>query len=586
MAEFCTIYLSSTFQDLKDHRAAVYKSLNQISGVKVIAMEDYVARDDRPLAACLADVAACDIYVGLFAWRYGYIPAEHENPGHLSITELELEAARASGKPRLVFVLQEGAAWPTGFLDSHVGDNDSGARIRQLRKKLHDERLGTDFAGDTATLATAVSNAVSNQLRAFQPERKAGVPAVAHLQREVSHALYLAHHSIDGELAAGIAQELVVGLERSALLSPEALFASEDRQIGLREENLAACHAAAVLVTRASLPGLLAKLDTVTEALQVLRARSGSLALLLSGVAASELPAGWQGDVQVDLGLALPLPADALRAAREWLAARQPPAGYRSVGVPICIVAMTMAELAALQSDPALLNRLSVAEGEQFRNLMKALAAGNAGWNTRYRDTRHGWRPFGASGLSMRRLAEQMAENVGIRGQGRQRQRHVRLQWYPFDCLVADNPRLRPVYRAVARAGCVVLVDEVSLFHPVLRETFQNSPFFNNDQVAIVTISPFDPARGVLDALLEDAARKRLAGAFDRYAVEYDPQCELAVGDERRLKRWLHASLPATLQRLQEPRPDRGALGALAAELGEPQLPPKRDYGWGGGGRP
>src|SRR5690606_29189671 len=120
---------------------------------------------------------------------------------------------------------------------------------------------------------------------------------------------------------------------------------------------------------------------------------------------------------------------------------------------------------------------------------------------------------------------------------------------------------------------------------PVLRDAFQNSPFFNNDQVAIVTISPMDPARGAIEALLESAARQRLAGAFDRYAVEFDPQCELAVGDERRLKRWLHASLPATLMRLQEPRPDLSALGALAAELGESGKRSKRDYLWVGGVR-
>jgi hypothetical protein len=40
------------------------------------AMEDYVAADDRPVDRCLADVAACTVYVGIIAWRYGYVPAE------------------------------------------------------------------------------------------------------------------------------------------------------------------------------------------------------------------------------------------------------------------------------------------------------------------------------------------------------------------------------------------------------------------------------------------------------------------------------------------------------------------------------
>ena len=44
-------------------------------------MEDYVATDRRTVDKCLADVAGADIYVGLFAFRYGYVPPpEHNNP--------------------------------------------------------------------------------------------------------------------------------------------------------------------------------------------------------------------------------------------------------------------------------------------------------------------------------------------------------------------------------------------------------------------------------------------------------------------------------------------------------------------------
>jgi hypothetical protein len=65
------IYISSTFEDLKDCRQAVYDTLRKMRH-DVIAMEDYVATDKRPLKKCLADVAACEVYVGIFARRYGY----------------------------------------------------------------------------------------------------------------------------------------------------------------------------------------------------------------------------------------------------------------------------------------------------------------------------------------------------------------------------------------------------------------------------------------------------------------------------------------------------------------------------------
>jgi hypothetical protein len=107
------IYLSSTYDDLKEHRRIVFDSLRK-SGDEVIAMEDYVATDQRPVEKCLEDVEKSDIYVGIFAFRYGYIPAEgHGNPEQLSITELEFRHAESLDKPCLIFLANdEGALKP------------------------------------------------------------------------------------------------------------------------------------------------------------------------------------------------------------------------------------------------------------------------------------------------------------------------------------------------------------------------------------------------------------------------------------------------------------------------------------------
>jgi hypothetical protein len=58
-----TIYLSSTYEDLQDYRRAVFELLRK-SDYHVIAMEDYVATDQRPIDKCLKDVEQADIYVG------------------------------------------------------------------------------------------------------------------------------------------------------------------------------------------------------------------------------------------------------------------------------------------------------------------------------------------------------------------------------------------------------------------------------------------------------------------------------------------------------------------------------------------
>jgi hypothetical protein len=103
------IYVSSTFSDLQDYRKAVSLALRRL-GHEDVAMEYYGAEDKRPLDRCLEDAGSCDAYVGIFAWRYGYVPATG-NPDQLSITELEYRRAKAAGKACLIFLISE---TPTG----------------------------------------------------------------------------------------------------------------------------------------------------------------------------------------------------------------------------------------------------------------------------------------------------------------------------------------------------------------------------------------------------------------------------------------------------------------------------------------
>ena len=101
-------------------------------------MEDYTAEEQWPADKCLADVAACDLYVGLFAWRYGFIPPDN-NPDNLSITELEYQKAGDAGRDRLIFLLDENAPWPRSMMDRDPG------RIEDLRKRLSERHTCSFF---------------------------------------------------------------------------------------------------------------------------------------------------------------------------------------------------------------------------------------------------------------------------------------------------------------------------------------------------------------------------------------------------------------------------------------------------------
>jgi hypothetical protein len=162
MTKRLRVYLSSTFDDLKEYRLAVSSALAK-SGLDVVRMEDYTASDERPVGLCLRDVADSHIYVGLFAWRYGFRPPEqHRNPERKSITELEyLRAGQKKNLARLVFLAQPDTlpAWPDLFKDDVTGEGDRGEQIKRLRKELATEKT-VEFFRDPDQLAQAVQAAI------------------------------------------------------------------------------------------------------------------------------------------------------------------------------------------------------------------------------------------------------------------------------------------------------------------------------------------------------------------------------------------------------------------------------------------
>jgi len=130
------IFVSSTFKDLVECREKVRIVLRRM-GHEDVAMEYFVAEDKRPLDKCLNAVVSSDLYIGIFAWRYGYIPDGYEK----SMTELEYQKAVETGKDCLIFLLHEDAPWPRKFIDK--GENLD--KIEALRSNFSTEYLAGFF---------------------------------------------------------------------------------------------------------------------------------------------------------------------------------------------------------------------------------------------------------------------------------------------------------------------------------------------------------------------------------------------------------------------------------------------------------
>ncbi len=557
------IYLSSTFQDLKDHREEVARSLRQLRH-EVVGMEEYVADGSRPLAKCLRDIAGdsaqnlppCDLYVGIFAKRYGYVPDEAANPQKWSITEAEYRTALGAlgAEQCLIFLLDPKTPWAEEFMDIATGENGAGAKIKALREELGKAHTVSFFKGPTE-LAGLVANAVSlwTQRGAPPPKPPVSAAAPARLQREVTFGAALAYApGLDQDAAGAFADELKkTGL--SALLAPEALFAETEAEFSDLEQLAIQCHSALVWLSPAGLEQLASRPAEVARALEVLETRTGWLVGLLAGVKPDALPPAWPFTKLIDVTA-----GGAANQVVATMAGRPTQPGLPTVGVPCVVIAMTRDEaVALLEHSDALQGELGPDRYKQFMELKAALERAG-GPDARYGAGRRQWKPFG--GTTVRDIGADIAKRLnGRRVAGSAQRRQIKLQYYPFDAwLDRAHPELRPIYQQIALTGCVALVDELSLFHSAIAEACAS--FVAMGQVAIVTVSPLDDSGSPVNQLLETRTRKQLSGAFDRFELDLDPACEFGVGEERRLRRWLHASLPGTLDILTRPRADPSKL--------------------------
>jgi hypothetical protein len=126
------VYISSTMNDLREHRTAVTNVLNKLNH-DVLGMEIYQAEGARPAEVCKRDAAEADVVVLLLGWRYGYVPDE-DNAAKKSITEMEYEAAVAADPKKVVpLIANPEVPWPPVHVDA-LSKGKDGSKIERFRE--------------------------------------------------------------------------------------------------------------------------------------------------------------------------------------------------------------------------------------------------------------------------------------------------------------------------------------------------------------------------------------------------------------------------------------------------------------------
>src|SRR5262245_28912251 len=107
------VFLSSTSQDLAQYRAKVAEAVERLDQQSV-RMEVFGARTENATTESLREVDECDLFVGIYAHRYGYIP-----PGcAASITSMEFDRAKELQKPIFCFLIDPEYPWPPRYMEN------------------------------------------------------------------------------------------------------------------------------------------------------------------------------------------------------------------------------------------------------------------------------------------------------------------------------------------------------------------------------------------------------------------------------------------------------------------------------------
>lgn len=160
MADLERVMVSSTVLDLPRHRDKVKEACLKL-GVFPLMMEELPASSAEAIQESLRLVNQANIYVGIFAHRYGYVPLGYDT----SITEMEYNQAVKLGIERLIFIMSDDH--PIMFGDVEMGEG--AKKIKALKDRLKVENIFNSFKSPEQLEANVIFGLSQYFRRTFEP---------------------------------------------------------------------------------------------------------------------------------------------------------------------------------------------------------------------------------------------------------------------------------------------------------------------------------------------------------------------------------------------------------------------------------
>lgn len=151
------VFVSSTYEDLKDERAAVMQCLLDNDCIPV-GMEQFPASEMSQMEYIKKMLDDCDYYVLISAGRYGSLDTDG-----IGFTEKEYDYAVLKGIPVMSVLHSNIGNLPSGKCEAK---DEGRAKLDAFRKKISNGRM-INYYSDIGTLKYSVSTAINRCIRDY-----------------------------------------------------------------------------------------------------------------------------------------------------------------------------------------------------------------------------------------------------------------------------------------------------------------------------------------------------------------------------------------------------------------------------------
>ena len=217
-----------------------------------------------------------------------------------------------------------------------------------------------------------------------------------------------------------------------------------------------------------------------------------------------------------------------------------------SIAVPIVLLVMTKAEaegLLNLQAFQGLTEEIYTEQFSRYQQTLKERQLYN--WIQRYGDKPEDWQPFANDQTTVSGIITQVLASM-------EDYDHPLVPNF-IDVRKLNEDGARRSLLRLRQDGCVVVIDSISIRHPVIQRAYRQTLLDASPDTLLVKLSPFSDPSELEEQMIRFSERYLDLEFFKRFRVDRDGKCD-EVEDNFRFERWLIDQIPNLIPKEEKAR--------------------------------